>query len=302
MTSDLEKTKKQEEILKIIAFYDIFSYPLTIFEIKKLLFSLGTLSEIEAILEAELISSKLEQENGFYFLKGRTEIIDSRNRRYNYSLRKIKTAKFFAKIFAKLPFVSAVYLVNSIGAYNLRDDSDIDFFIVAKNKRIWLSRLFCAGLMKVLNKRPNRKTKKDKICLSFYLSEDNLNLSDLKIKSGDPYFDFWEKNLLLLEDKKNINQKFLQTNNLEFYYDLRKDQNSPRFKDKTNLVTRLMDSLEELSYKLQVKIMPLVLRQAAEIKDASNGVVLSDNIIKLYLKDRRLEIKKKYEEKLAQLI
>ena len=302
MTSDLERTKKQEEILKIIAFYDIFSFPLTIFEIKKLLFSLGTLSEIEAILEAELISSKLEQENGFYFLKGRTEIIDSRNRRYNYSLRKIKTAKFFAKIFAKLPFVLGVYLVNSIGAYNLRDDSDIDFFIVTKNKRIWLSRFFCAGLMKILNKRPNRKTKKDKICLSFYLSEDNLNLSDLKIKSGDPYFDFWEKNLLLLEGKKNINQKFLQNNNLEFYYDLRRGQNPPQFKDKNNLVTRLMDGLEKLSYKLQIKIMPPVLRQAAEIKDVSNGVVLSDNIIKLYLKDRRLEIKKKYEEKLAQLI
>jgi hypothetical protein len=44
------------------------------------------------------------------------------------------------------------------------------------------------------------------------------------------------------------------------------------------------------------------LRQAATIRDGSSGVVLSDNIIKLYLKDRRLEIKKKYEEKLAKLI
>lgn len=302
MTSDLDKTKKQEEILKIIAFYDIFSFPLTIFEIKKLLFPLSNLSEIETILELEPISSKLERKNGFYFLKGRAEIINSRNRRYNYSLRKIKTAKFFAKIFAKLPFVLTVYLVNSIGNYNLRDDSDIDFFIITKNKRIWLSRFFCAGLMKLLNKRPNKKTKKDKICLSFYLSEDNLNLSDLKIKDGDPYFDFWEKNLLLLEDKKNVNQKFLQVNNLEFYYDLGRVQNSPTPKNKTSLVGYLMNYFENLSYKLQVKIMPLKLRQAAEIKDVYGGVVLSDNIIKLYLKDRRLEIKKKYEEKLAQLI
>lgn len=302
MTSDLEKIKKQEEILKIIAFYDIFSFPLTILEIKKSLFFTTTLSELEIILEEDFLNSKLENKNGFYFLRGRAEIIKSRNRRYNYSLKKIKTAKFFARIFAKLPFVLGVYLVNSIGPYNLREASDIDFFIITKNKRIWLSRFFCAGLMKLLNKRPNQKTKKDKICLSFYLSEDNLNLQGLKIKSADPYFDFWERNLLLLEDKNNINQKFLQANNLEVYYDLNQNQDVSIFRNQTNLITYLMNYLEKISYKFQVKIMPSILRQAAAIKDDSSGVVFSDNIIKLYLKDRRLEIKKKYEEKLAQLI
>ena len=302
MTSDLEKIKKQEEILKIIAFYDIFSFPLTIFEIKKSLFFTTTLSALEIILEEDFLHSKLENKNGFYFLKGREEIIQSRNRRYNYSLKKIKTAKFFAKIFAKLPFVLAVYLVNSIGSYNLREASDIDFFIITKNKRIWLSRFFCAGLMKFLNKRPNKKTKKDKICLSFYLSEDNLNLQSLKIKNADPYFDFWERNLLLLEDKNNINQKFFQANNLEVYYDLNQSQDVSISRNQTNLITYLMNSLEKISYKFQVKIMPSILRRAAAIKDDSSGVVFSDNIIKLYLKDRRLEIKKKYEEKLAQLI
>lgn len=302
MISDLEKIKKQEEILKIVAFYDIFNFPLTIFEIKKASPSISTLSELITILEQELLNTKLEEKNGFYFLRGRAEIINSRNRRYNYSVRKIKIAKFFAKIFARLPFVLTVYLVNSIGAYNLRAESDIDFFIITKSKRIWLSRFFCAGLMKILNKRPNRKTKKDKICLSFYLSEDNLKLEGLKIKSGDPYFDFWERNLLLLKDKKNIHQKFLQINNLEAYYNLNCTQNFIALKSKVSPIMNLINYLENISYKLQIKIMPALLRQAAEIKDGSSGVILSDNIIKLYLKDRRLEIKKKYEEKLAKLI
>ena len=303
MTSDLERIKIEKEILEIIVFYDVFSFPLTIFEIKKLLPVSKTLNELELFLDSEFISTKLENQNGFYFLKGRAEIINSRNRRYNYSLRKIKTAKFFAKIFAKLPFVLAVYLVNSIGIYNLRDESDIDFFIITKTKRIWLSRFFCAGLMKILNKRPNRKTKKDKICLSFYLAENNLDLDSLKINAGDPYFDFWEKNLLLLEDKKNIHQKFLKTNNLEPYYNFyQKETQSQGRGGGHGLMISLMNYLEKLSYKLQMKIMPSVLRRAAIIRDGSSGVVLSDNIIKLYLKDRRLEIKKKYEEKLAKLI
>ena len=308
MTSDLERIKKQEEILRIVAFYDIFSFPLTIFEIKKALFSLNTLSDLENILGSAPMVAKLERKNGFYFLKGRREIIDSRNRRYNYSSKKIRTAKFFAKIFVKLPFILGIYLANSIGAYNLREESDIDFFIITKSKRIWLSRFFCAGLMKLLNKRPNKRTKKNKICLSFYLSENNLNLSDLKIKSGDPYFDFWEKNLLLLEDKNNINQKFLEVNGLAAYYDLSLTQGqsfsklNQSSKKGNSLTVNVFNYLEKLSYRLQVKIMPALLREAAEMKDGLSGVVLSDNIIKLYLKDRRLEIKKKYEEKLAKII
>jgi len=304
MTSDLERIKIEEEILKIIIFYDIFSFPLTIFEIKKLLPASKTLSELEPTLNSGFINTRLEKKNGFYFLKGREEIIHSRNRRHNYSLRKIKTAKFFAKIFAKLPFVLAVYLVNSIGIYNLRDESDIDFFIITKNKRIWLSRFFCAGLMKILNKRPNKKTKKDKICLSFYLSENNLNLKDLKIKEADPYFDFWEKNLLLLKDKKGLNQKFLKINNLESYYNFSCDKEHNKIPEQEKVAKgwSLLDYLEKLVYSLQLKIMPSALLETTKTRDSSVGVVLSNDIIKLYLKDRRLEIKKKYEENLAKLI
>ncbi|MBN2853991.1 hypothetical protein JXK06_00435 [Patescibacteria group bacterium] len=301
--NDLEKSEIEKEILKIIVFYDIFSFPLTIFEIKKLLTAFKNLGDLEDVLE-ELIKTKLQRENGFYFLRGREETVNSRNRRYNYSLRKIKIAQFFAKIFSKLPFVSALYLVNSIGIYNLRDEGDIDFFIITKAKRIWLSRFFCAGLMKILNKRPNSKTKKDKICLSFYLSEDNLNLKDLKIKEADPYFDFWEKNLLLLKDKKSLNQKFLRINNLEAYYNFSRDKDRHKILEQEKVAQgwRLMDYLEELAHSLQLKIMPRALLEAAETKDSSVGVVLSNNIIKLYLKDRRLEIKKKYEENLAKII
>ncbi len=284
---------EEKELLKMIVFFDLFNFPLTLLELKKYYRNHITLNALLIFLDNLLKIGEIQEKNGFYFLKERENIINVRRERYNYSLRKIKIARKFAKVFSYFPFVLVIYLVNSIGKYNLRNSSDIDFFIITKNKRIWLSRFFCAGLAKILHKRPNKKTKKDKICLSFYLSENNLDLSKLKLSEADPYFDYWEKNLFLLLSKdEQVNNNFLIKNNLT------KNHNDTNKKeDRKNLI---LDFLESLSKKFQLKIMPQELLLAND--SDSKGVIIKDDIIKLYLKDARLEIKKKYEQKIRQLL
>lgn len=289
------KKFNSQRLLEIIVFYDLFDFPLTLMEIRKEMPNL-LLSEIKNLLNEMIMLNKIQQKDGFYFLKQRQEIIEIRLARYNYSLRKIKIAKRFANIFSLLPSVLAVYVVNSIGSYNLRNGSDIDFLIITKKNRIWLSRFFCAGISKLLNQRPNKKTKKDKLCLSFYLSEDKLDLSSLKMPGGDPYFDFWERNMLLLKDKAGIHWKFLKLNRLtDFYSQSSTDDYLNLEKDKECV---FLNFLEKLSYKLQFKIMPESLKTAAL---ESQGVIIGPEIIKLYLRDRRLYIKEKYDAKIARL-
>ena len=300
MINDLNIIEKRQEILRVIAFYDIFDAPLTILEIKNQLNIDVSLMEIEDILNKEILDSQISLANGWYFLKGRGDIISIRRQRYNYSLKKIKIARFFAKIFSQLPFVLVIYTCRSSSVYNFRKESDIDFFIITKDKRIWLSRLFLAGLTKFLNKRPNKKTKKDKICLSFYVSENNLDLSSLKVKDGDPDFEFWQKNLLLLYNRNNTHQKFLNINNL-----------NKQFKDnkvvlnegtnKSGLFSKILDSLEKMSFKFQLKIMPPYLQLAVNDQGNVKGVIFNENIIKLHLRDPRLKIKELYEEKIKRL-
>lgn len=288
-----QKSERKKEILKIIYFFDLFDFPLSFLELRKMLNQeVDALNDLK-ILDELIDFKKIDSLNGFYFLRNRQEILEVRRERYNHSLRKIKIAKKFANVFSKLPFVLTVYLANSIGKYNLRDGSDIDFFIITKDKRIWLSRLFCAGIAKILNKRPNKKTKRDKICLSFYLSENNLDLSPLKM-NFDPYFDFWEKNLILLTDKNNCHAKFLKQN-LISRGNLKKTVLEGVNKN------RVLDSLEFWSMNFQLKIMPEKLLLASLDQDFG-GVLIKNDIIKLYLKDRRLEIREKYEQKIREFI
>lgn len=278
----------EQAILKMITFFDLFSYPLTAWEIKSYLddrFSLGS------ILEALKSSSVITHQDGFYFLPGHQENIATRQKRHNYSQAKLKIARRFSRFFSWCPTLRMVALANSIGQNNLRRESDLDFFIITAPGRIWLSRLYCTGLAKILNRRPTAQNKQDKICLSFYLAGDHLNLADLKLKGGDPYFEYWQRSLVLLYNKNETYEKFIAANLSDFlgkYSSIIPEKCSRNF---------FGTSLESFARCLQLIIMPKALKQKM---NQGQGVVVNDQILKLYLVDRRQEFFDKYEEKLQQ--
>ncbi|NCO00002.1 hypothetical protein GW920_02655 [Candidatus Falkowbacteria bacterium] len=273
----------REAIIKTIAFFDLFDWPLTAREIKKNFAGRASLSEVIKLLDKELgfneeteekkSAKVIDSQDGFYFLSGRSAIIAIRQQRYNYFVRKLKIARRFARVFSFFPFVQKVYLSNVIGSYNLRDGSDIDFLVVTTPQRLWLSRLYCAGLAKILNRRPTPSYKRDTICLSFYMSADYQDWHDLRLIGDDPYFDYWRNNLVLL-------------------YNRDRQYNFIKFLDK------LGNLLEVAVKKLQLKIMPSYLRTAI---NNSDGVVVNDSVLKFYIHDRRREYADKYAKKIQEI-
>jgi len=319
-------------IIEVVAFFDLFDFPLTISELQHYLdkqVSLMALGEaLETIVE---ISNK----NGFFFLLGREDIITYRQKKYNYSLRKLKIAKKFSLLFSKLPFVQSIMLANSIGAFNLRDNSDIDFFIISCPRRIWLTRLYCAGLAALLNSRPSLKNKRDKICLSFYISSNALSLDSFKLKPFDPYFFYWLRSLFLLYNKNKTYEDFLTANKLTSPESdlinnylmvnsqintqpacLAKFKSSHQFEPQLSYqvgskpgcqiklvfsksLKVLINLFEGLAKKFQLLIMATALKKAA---NNSTGVIINDKVLKLYVHDKRQEYLEKYGNKLEQIL
>ncbi|QQG52460.1 MAG: hypothetical protein HY931_04030 [Candidatus Falkowbacteria bacterium] len=275
------------DILDPLVFFDLFDFPLTAYEIWHYLDCRGSLAALTSSLE--MIDSKiLGQKNGFYFLSGRENIVETRKIRYNYSCHKIKIAKRFARAFAFSPFVKTIAIANFIGDHNLRQEGDIDFFIITSARRIWLSRLFCAGLAKLLNSRPTAKKKQDKICLSFYISEEHLDIRDLALGDNDPYFYYWLRGLLPIYDSNNFYQQFLAANNLS----------TDKF-TAVSIQISWLDALEKIAKKWQLKIMSPGLKKAM---NNSDGVVISDSVLKLYLSDRRRLFAEKFKSKYDELL
>lgn len=347
----MEDNKPQTEnnlklaIFRTLTWFDLFNYPLTAYEVwQSLEFKaefrvvqeyLNGINETEAVKEPPALAPATgsnqaqnlwSNKDGFYFLPGREEIIRTRLTRYNETDKKFKIALRVGRLFSFFPFVKLIAVSNIIGAHNLRAESDIDLFIVTAKNRIWLTRLFLAGLAKVLNLRPNKKTKQNKICLSFYVSDDNLNLETLKLDTQDLYFNFWLAGLVPIYGKGDTYQKLMSANpwlnnflpnfivpgfnlrrQLLNFASLKNNNNSGKNKSNLDRVSStnifsflrpLGDFLENLSQKWQLKILPLALK---ELVNLDSRVIIKPGIIKLYLVDRRAELRDNYQVKLKSL-
>jgi len=281
-----QENSLKKAIISLITFFDLFEYPLTSYEIWNYLNKEYLISDIFRALDN--LSDIISSQNGFYFLPQREITINTRQQRYNYTNQKIKKARRFSQWLHYLPFIKVIALANSIGAHSLRAGSDIDFFIITAPHRLWLSRFCCAGLAKLLNLRPREGNKKDKICLSFYITTDHLNLDDLKLRPQDPYFDYWIPSLILLYNKNETYQQFLVANGLLSKIIVPPHQSSGI----------LGNILERLVKKWQLKIMSPALKQAM---NNSTGVVINDQVLKLYLKDRRQEFFDRFNHKIHEI-
>ena len=141
-----------KSILATLAYFDIFDYPLTLGELhRNLFFPQAKKAELPDILELESAQKRLnryiDSVDGFYFLRGRTEISALRLARYGLAIKKMKRAKLFAKLIAAMPYVRGIALSNNLAYQNASERSDIDLMIIAAPGRVWTARFFVKSLM-----------------------------------------------------------------------------------------------------------------------------------------------------------
>ncbi len=287
----------KKPVLKTLVYFDLFYYPLTAYEVWQYLPKKTDYLSCKKTLDSLVKENKISEKESFYFLNNKENLINYRSKRYHFANRKIKIAQKIIKIFKFIPWIKFIALSNLIGRHNMRDGSDIDLFIITSKNRLWLTRFFCAGLMKLLNKRPNKKTKRDKICLSFYVDTDHLNLKELSLKNNeDYYFYYWLAGLYPLYDKSHYHFYLINNNqwlknylpNMDLF--LINSAYRPKIKKqkKNNII---LNYFETISTHLQKKIMPKELKEQA---NTSSRVVIKEGVLKLYLIDRREEFQIRY--------
>jgi len=295
------------QIIQTIVFFDLFNHPLTAKEIWQNIGVKCSLEYIENILSLENLKTipKLSHKDGFYFLRGRDEIIQTRLNRFSFAQRKFKRAKKITKIFSYIPWVRMVAVGNMIGKNNLRDSSDIDLLIVTDKNRIWLARFFCVIIAQALGLRPRKNNTRDKICLSFFMSADNLCLENLMLKNipKDLYFIYWFSGLMPIYSTNDIHTKFTQANNWIKKYLPNWQELEIQQAKKNKIYNRTLDlffsSFEKVFKKLQLKIMPQELK---ELMNKDTRVVVNDSILKLHINDRRIEFWGEYNENIKNIL
>ena len=299
--------KLEKVILDTVAYFDIFSYPLTLIEIWKWLFfreadSLFiSLNKIEEIIKnSEAIKTLLERKQGFYFFKNREGIIALRKERYNLAENKFKKALKVAGFLKWMPGIKMIGICNSLSWANADTGSDIDFFIVTEKGKLWTSRFLAVGFLKIFGLRPEKNNTKDKICLSFFVDEEHLNLENLAIESPDIYLIYWINQLVPIFDRGGMHRKFLESNRWikRFLPNIFNNEGSERRMVAEDFIfvgrkekAEEGSLVENFLHKLQHKILP---KKIKEVANQNSNVVVKDGILKFHCNNDR---RKKYQEK-----
>ena len=191
----------EKSILKTVVYYNCLDYPLTKEELD--IFSFPAVGG--------KITNLIEEADGFYFLKGRKNLVAVRKERNEIAKKKWEKTLKAIKWLRIIPYIRLVFASGSLALSNTDKESDLDVLIVAKHGRIWTSRFLIALLLSLLGVRRTRyeKIAPDKICLNHFITDRSLYIPRKSIYTAQLYARlvpiFWE-------DEKLIG-KFIEANN-----------------------------------------------------------------------------------------
>jgi len=186
-----------KKIFSTIIYYDILEYPLTLLETWKYLMrhpeeennekkiSLGKVFERLNLKEANFF---LENYQGFYFLKGRKNLVAQRIAREKISQKKIQLVRKLASKLKFSPYVRMIAITGRVAMKNSVPKSDLDLMVVFEKGKIFIGRFFFTILVHLLGKRRYGKKIKNRACLNYFITSDSLEVIYKDIFSSSEYF------------------------------------------------------------------------------------------------------------------
>src|SRR3990167_3393441 len=195
-------------ILSVLAYHDIFDYPLESFEICDLLIKkkAGKIL-IERELERLRVMGKVSESDRYFFLKNREKIARIRKLMTKYSQKKLKRAAFFAGLLKVIPSVKLVAVSGALSMRNSRRSDDIDLVVVTSKGLLWTTR-FLANVLLLPFKRDTAGQKiSDRACLNMFLDKSALSIKDHNIYTAHEICQ-----MKLIWDRDNTYRKFIRAN------------------------------------------------------------------------------------------
>lgn len=207
MADEKNLTPLRSSIIRTLAYYDIFSYPLTAAEIYYNLGSNHTnldeiKNELKNLSSYNIIYSKEE----FFQLTDDEKYILRRKKGNELAKRRLKTAKKVSDLISRFPFIRGILLSGSISKGFMKEDSDIDYFIITYPNRVWFSRLIL-----MLFKKLFLFNSKKIFCINYFVDSEKLEIEEKNIFTATEivtllptygkkiYDEFYEKNYWVKE-------------------------------------------------------------------------------------------------------
>ncbi|MDE3057553.1 MAG: hypothetical protein KGJ59_06320 [Bacteroidota bacterium] len=193
----------QKHIVKTLAYFDVFSYPLSAEQVYRSLQTNSVTSQIIARELGLLASRKAIGVHGrYYFLRHRNaQIVSCRLNSEHHARKLLLRAKMMVRLVRQFPFVRCICLSGELSKNVAREGSDVDFFIITAPRRVWICRALLTLFKKIflLNRRKY-------FCLNYFLAEDRLTVENQNL------FTAMETATLMVMWNETLFRKFFASN------------------------------------------------------------------------------------------
>jgi hypothetical protein len=167
----------RSSILKVIAYFDMFNYPLSLEDI---LYFLDTESEeypVRRELDALIKEGCLFRTGPFYSLQNDPALADKRNDNRRRADALLPIAEKGARLLFQFPFVRGVFISGSLSKRCAEEKEDVDYFIVTSANRLWIART----IMHLFKKLTYLRGHQHRYCMNYYVDEEALEIREKNI-------------------------------------------------------------------------------------------------------------------------
>lgn len=296
-------TPLERDCYHVIAYFDIFRYPVTAFEVWKWLYAPSqpwTLCDVVTVLrEGSALRSRVAEHGGFYGLGDVAANAADRHTRFLDAMRKYHRLLRVVAYLGRLPHVDGIAVCNSLALHHTNAQSDIDLFVVTSASRVWTVRFYAIAAMALFRLRPGEAAR-DPVCCSFFVDRDLLAMEGLKIGEHDPYLAMWHATLSPLVDRDHVFARLRAENAwvagvLSHAPVVRRAQ-AYRQKLRGRLPS-LPIGEERLRMFQERRLNPAV----AALKNRDTRVVVNNKMLKFHENDRRAAIAATLDEKMSHI-
>lgn len=203
----MQQTPKQS-VIKVLAYFDIFNYPLTKEEIFSFLGEKTHADELARALEQLAAAQRIFKLGSFYSLQNDPSLRDRRMAGNHKAAALLHTAYKIGSFLYQFPYVRGIGISGSLSKNFADQQTDIDFFIITRTNRLWVARTF----MHLFKKLTFITGHQHWYCMNYYIDEAALRIEEQNI------FTATELITLLPVCGNGTMDKFFETNNWTTLY------------------------------------------------------------------------------------
>ena len=194
-----EPATGREGILRTLAYFDIFNYPLTKKEILEFLVRPLNGENIDELLEQMIADKDIFCHHDLFSLQNNILLVHRRWEGNDRAIPLLKKANSIGRFLFKFPYVRAIGVSGSLSKNFADEKSDIDYFIITKANRLWIART----IMHLYKKLTFLSGRQNFYCMNYYVDEKALSLKEKNIYTATEL-----KTLLPIAGENAISQLF----------------------------------------------------------------------------------------------